>query len=252
MKRIFVKTENVNRFLNGLVALENRGAEECALMVVDGKPGLSKTAVTQWWAVQQDAVFVRAKAAWTPTWMMRDILTALNVVPAWSFANMYTQAIETLSMRRDDAMRSHRTFAIVIDEIDHISRKPKLLESLRDLTDNLLVVPMIWVGMGRVRHNLISYPQIASRVGQAVEFLPASLDDARALVTQICEVPVGDDLIEYLHQVSKGRVREIKEAIANIERAGRMDKGKEVTLASMRGKVLLNSRDTGKQIKVEA
>jgi len=253
MKRgTFVKTENMNRFLSGLSALESRGAEECNLMVVEGHPGLSKTHVTQWWSVQNNAIFIRAKAAWNEVWMMKDIIKSLNVTPVWSREKLFNQAIDTLCIRRDDALRSGQTFAIVIDEIDHIVRQKRMMEMLRDITDHLLVVPMIWVGMGQVRHNLKRYPQIASRVGQYVEFLPASFEDAHALVTELSEVPVADDLIEYLHQVSKGRVREIKEAIANIERVGRLDKGKEVTLATMRGQVLFNSRETAKAIKVEA
>lgn len=252
MRPTFVKIENVNRFLHALAALEDRGAEECSLMVVDGLPGLAKTTVAQWWATQNDAIFVRAKAGWTESWMLQDILQALNIVPHAHYKVMFRQILDGLTLRRDEAIRSGRTFGIVIDEIDHISRKKSLLETLRDITDTLLVVPMIWVGMAAVRANLTRHPQIASRVSQYVEFLPLTLQDTRQLVEGLCEVPVADDLIEYLHQISKGRVREIKEAIMAIERAGKLNKGAKVDRRTMAGKVLLNSRESGRPIKVEA
>ena len=50
MKRTFVKTTNASRFLSGVQALNQRGAEEACLVVVDGEPGLGKSAVIQWWA----------------------------------------------------------------------------------------------------------------------------------------------------------------------------------------------------------
>lgn len=252
MRSNFVKIENVNRFLSALLALEDRGAQEACLMVVDGLPGLAKTTVAQWWATQNEAVFVRAKAGWTETWMLQDILQALNVVPHAHYKVMFRQVVDALIMRRDEAMRAGRTFGIVIDEVDHICRKKSLLETLRDITDTLLVVPMIWVGMAQIRANLTRFPQIASRVGQYVEFQPISLDDTRKLVEGLCEVSVAEDLVEYLHQVSRGRVREIKEGIMAIERHGRMNPGAAVDRRSMAGKVLLNSRDTGRPIKVEA
>lgn len=251
MRHAFVKIENVNRFLTAFTALENRGAEECCLMVVDGDPGLAKTTVVQWWATENDAVFVRAKSGWTENWMMSDLLTALNVVPRHSAEAKYEQALLVLGQRLQEAALSGRSFAVVIDEIDHVCRRVKMMEMLRDITD-MLSVPMIWVGMGKVRTDLKRYSQIASRISQYVDFTPVSHADTKALVEGLCEVPVAEDLISFLHQVSKGRVREIKEAIMVIERVGKLARGKTVDRAMMAGKVLLNSRDLGRPIKVEA
>lgn len=252
MRRTFVKIDNVNRFLAAFTALENRGAEECCFMVIDGLPGLAKTSVTEWWAAENDAVFLRAKAGWDKNWMMADILTALGTVPSHSYKSKFDQILITLSQRQQEAALAGRSFAVVIDEIDHICRRGDMLDRLRDLTDHLQSVPVILVGMDKVRPNLLRFPQIASRVAQYVQFTPASLEDTRALVEGLCEVPVSDDLISYLHHVSKGRVREIKEAIMVIERVGKLARGKTVDRAMMAGKVLLNSRDTGNPIKVEA
>ena len=249
MRAQFVKTQNALSFIAGLSALQQRGANEACLMVVDGEPGLGKTTTIQWWAVQNGAVFLRAKKEWTPAWCLRELLETLRKQPEFSFERMFRQAVQALGARAMAADRDGLPFAVVIDEVDHISRNARLLETIRDLSD-MLEIPFILVGMGRVRHNLTRFPQIASRVGQHVQFAEAPLQDAQALVTQLSEVPVKPDLVEYLHRVSKGRSREIKEGIASIERFGKRQAGTEIGLAEMSGQPLFNDRSTGAAILV--
>lgn len=251
MKRQFVKTSNTEIFLAGLGALENRGAEEACLMVVDGEPGLGKTTIIQWWTTQTDSVFLRAKKEWTPAWFMRELLGSLGVVPRYSFEKMYQQAIEQLVVLATDAERNERTFAVVIDEVDHISRNARLLETIRDLSD-MLEIPFILVGMGKVRDNLTRFKQISSRVARYVQFQPASTQDVRTMVNAVCEVPVSENLIELLRKESGGKLREIKEGINNIEKFGKRNAGQTVDVTQMAGQVLLNDRKTGREIKVRS
>jgi len=251
MRPDFVKTKNALAFIAGLQALQQRGASEACLMVVDGEPGLGKTKTIEWWATQNNAIFIRAKAEWTPAWFLRELLASLSRPPEFSFERMYRQALRALGDRAEAADRDQVPFAVVIDEVDHISRNGRLLETIRDLSD-MVEIPFILVGMGRVRHNLTRFPQIASRIGQAVEFSPAPLEDAKALVEGLCEVPVKADLVGFLHTVSAGKFREIKEGIAAIERFGKRQSGKEIGLAEMDGHALLIDRRTGKPILVRA
>jgi DNA transposition AAA+ family ATPase len=248
-----VHTENTRRFLAALSALEGRGAEEACLMVVDGEPGLGKSATLQWWTIETRSIYIRARKEWSPAWMLRDLLTEVSIRPAYSFENMFGQATERLSLLAMEAERERRSFAVVIDEVDHISRKGRLLETLRDLSD-ALEIPFILVGMGRVRHNLVRFPQVASRVGQYVEFKPAPLDDLRAMIDQVAEVSVGEDLVHYLHKVSGGRFREIKEGLKAIERfAERNNRGRAdqdaLCLPDMAGQTLFNCRRTGRPVR---
>lgn len=251
MRNRFVRTENVTRFLTGLAALQDRGAEEACLMVVDGIPGLGKTATISWWAAQQDCTYLRAKKEWTPAWMMREILASVGVRnPAYSFERMYAQALEALGARAREAERADEVFAVVIDEVDHISKSARLLETLRDLSD-MLEIPFILVGMGRVRGNLTKFPQIASRCGPPVEFRKASFEDVVALAEGLCEVKIEKDLLQYLHTQSNGLFREIKEGLKNIERFAKLNGG-VASLSAMEGKALLNDRRSGKAIMVRA
>ncbi|WP_142851048.1 AAA family ATPase, partial [Telmatospirillum sp. J64-1] len=189
----------MSRFMSALAEVQKRGAEEACLMVLDGEPGVSKTATVSWWATQTGSIYIRAKAEWTAAWMMRELLGSLNVVPAHSFERMYGQALQALGARARQAERSDEIFAVIVDEVDHIVRSAKLLETLRDLSD-MLEIPFILVGMGRIRTGLTRYPQIASRISKPVEFQRASLEDVRAMVKGLCECEVKDDLIAFLHK----------------------------------------------------
>jgi len=245
----FVKTENSTRFLAGLLALADRGASEACFLVVDGEPGLGKTTIVYRWVVQEGGVYLRAKKEWTPGWMLRELLETLKITPEYSFERMYKQALAALSGQARAAERDGTTFAVVVDEADHISRRGEILETLRDLSD-MLEIPFVLVGMGRIRNNLSRFPQILSRVAQPVEFKPCPLTDVTNLVKGLCEVPVATDLTAFLHKEAKGFTREVKEGIASIERFGKRNPGKTIDCALMEGQALLTDRATGKPILV--
>ncbi|MFT4098800.1 MAG: ATP-binding protein [Rhodoblastus sp.] len=252
MKRQFVETENVARFLAALEALEKRGAEECSLMVVDGAPGLGKTTALEWWAAQNGIVFLRALKEWSPQWFLADLLAKLRITPAHSFQRRYHQALEALTLRQDQADIAKRPFAVVIDEADHISRNGRIIETIRDFSDNAGLV-FVLVGMGKIRDNLTAFPQVASRITRYVRFEPATRGDVRALADGLCEAPIGEDVVGFVHQATSGFNREIKEALAVVERVGKRNGAtvdKPVRLADLAGKVLINDRRTGAEIRV--
>lgn len=253
MRNVFVETSNVKRFLSALSALEERGAQEACLVVVDGEPGLGKTTTLKTWVAQNGCVYLRAKKEWTPSWFMNELLENLRVHPPHSFQKKYAKALEELALRQSSAHMSRRAFGLVIDEADHISSKSSILETVRDISD-MIELPTVLVGMGRVNDNLARFPQVSSRVSQKVKFQKASKDDVRLLVQQRCEVPVADCLIDFVLTVSQGYNREVLEAIANIERFGlrsEPDAG-GVTLADMAGQTIINDRRSNQAIKVPA
>lgn len=251
MKNIFVETANVKRFLGALSGLEARGAEEACLMVVDGAPGLGKTTTLKHWVSQNGCVYLRAKKEWSPSWFMNELLESLRVHPPHAFQKKYAKALEELGMRQSSANIERRPFGLVIDEADHVSSKSAILETIRDISD-MIELPTILVGMGRINDNLARFPQVASRVSQKVRFEKATIEDVRAFIDARCEVKVADDLASFVLQVSGGFNREVLEAIANIERFGlRFDAGDAgVTMADMAGQEIVNDRRSNQAIRV--
>lgn len=126
------------------------------------------------------------------------------------------------------------------------------MESIRDFSDMGDIV-FVLVGMGRIRDNLVQFPQVASRIAQYVKFEQATRDDVRAFYDTLCEVPVADDVVGFTHQVTNGFNREIKEALATVERIGKRnapDAANPIALAHLSGQPLVNDRRTGAPIIV--
>lgn len=251
MKTRFVTTTNVLTLERAMAALKKRGANEACLVVVDGVAGLGKTTSLSRFAVNNQAIYLRAKKEWRPSWMMNELLQEMRQQPPHSFEKKYEMALKSLVQRQAATLHSGNTFALIIDEADHISSNARIMETIRDLSD-MVEMPVILVGMGKIRNNLIRFPQIASRISQYVNFHPATIDDVRKFFDEICEVPVADDLVGFVHQVTGGMNREIKEAMAIIERFGRRNKPAEggLTMKDMSGQLLVNDRATGQPINV--
>lgn len=252
MRTNFVETSNVRAFHQALQVMNRRGAGEACIMVIDGIPGLGKTTTLQHWTAKNQCIYLRAKKQWRASWMINELLEEMRITPPHRFEDKYKLCLNQVGQRQDRASMDEQTFAIVIDEADFISRNIDCMETMRDLSDGL-EVPVIFVGMGRIRNNLGRFPQVMSRVSQYVEFRPATREDVRALINGLCEVDVADDLVDFVHRVSKGFNREVKESVASIERYGlrnRPAQGDAFTLSDMAGQFLMNDRQSGSQIKV--
>jgi len=251
MKNTFVETGNVRRFLSALSALDARGAQEACLIVVDGEPGLGKTTTLKHWVAQNNCIYLRAKKEWKPGWFANELLDSIRAEQPHSFEKKYAKCLQELAMRQNTALMERRTFGLVIDEADHISSKSAILETIRDISD-MIELPTILVGMGKVNEHLKRFPQVLSRVSQKVKFDRLDVADVRRLVAGRCEVAVAEDLVRFVHHASGGYNREVLEAIASIERFGlRFDAGDDgVTMRDMAGQPLLVNRHTGKTILV--
>lgn len=252
MRDTFVETSNVRKFHEALKKVDERGAIEACLVVVDGKPGLGKTTTLSRWVAQTGSIYLRAQVGWDYSWFMQELLAELSVTqPIRGKRDRFARIVHELGDRAEASAFNGKTFGLVVDECDLVSNRGEIMEAIRGLTD-IKYMPTILVGMGRLRENLRKFPQIESRGPNKAEFLPATLEDADALIKGRCEVPVAPDLVEFVWRLSKGFNREILEAIASIERFGRrMEPGPQgVSREDMAGQVIMSDRTSGKSILV--
>lgn len=253
MKPAFVETSNVRRFFEALKRVNDRGAVEACMVVVDGKPGLGKTTTLSKWVANTGSIYLRAQKGWDYSWFIQELLANLSIEPSTirGKRERFARVLEVLSDRAEEAAFRDETFGLVVDECDLVSNRGEIMEAIRGISD-LQFLPTILVGMGSLRDNLRRFPQIESRAPNKVEFLPADITDTKALIEGKCEVPVAPDLIAFVQRVSKGFNREILEAMAHIERFGqRFDPGPEgITVADMAGQIIMNDRTTSKPICV--
>lgn len=249
MRPDFVETANVRAFNAALSAVEQRGAEEACMVVVDGAPGLGKTSCMSRWVAQTSSLYLRAHTGWNYTFLIAEMLKEMDIVPPRGRIQRYERLLEGLAERARQSQQMGQTFGVVIDECDQVSMRSEIMETIRGLSD-IQFMPTILVGMGKLRENLRRFPQIESRAPHKVRFAPATKEDARVLIERRCEVPVADDLIDFIWRVSRGFNREIMGAIAHVERAGqRMDPGPEgITLADMSGQLIMTDRESGNAI----
>ncbi|WP_299165845.1 ATP-binding protein [uncultured Tateyamaria sp.] len=218
---------------------------------MDGAPGLGKTTAMQRLFTQTTGVYLRAQSGWTYPWFLNTLLEALAEPVPTKVEDRFKAVLNKLDDLAFAAHAQGETFSMIIDECDLISNRPKIMEAIRGISD-VKQVPTVLVGMGRLRHDLRRFPQINSRAAHKVQFLPATHEDARALINALCEVPVSPELIKFVWRVSKGFNREILNAIANMEAVGkRLDLDEYgLTLADMAGQKILQDRDTGEAVIV--
>lgn len=249
MRSKFVYTENVTKFYDRLRDVRNRGANEACIVVVDGAPGLGKTTCMSHFITQTQSIYLRANQGWDYRFLIDTLLKEMDIIPPRGRLARYERLIQGLRERAHASQQAGHTFSLVVDECDQVSSRREVMETIRDLSD-IQFMPTILVGMGRLRENLLRFPQIESRAPRKVRFHPASVEDARKVIEARCEVPIADDLSQFMWKVSKGFNRELLEAIAHVERAGmRLDHGEAgVTLADMAGQVVTYDRETGNPI----
>lgn len=223
MKNVFAMTSNVQRFLGAMHELKKRGAAEASWVLLTGVPGLGKTELVEWWALHHDAIYLRAKSAWTPKACLVELAERLGIAPARSTQDLFAQILSVLG---------RTPTPLVIDEIEHCLRDTKVLEVFRDLSD-LTEVPVVIVGMDAVRTQIQRFEQISSRIHQVVDFLPATPDDVRIMAETLVEPTLtwADDLIAKVHAESEGRYRLIMDALAEIERTAARSQAKTVRAA---------------------
>lgn len=223
MKNQFAMTSNVQRFLGAMTALKQRGAAEASWVLLTGLPGLGKTELVEWWALHHDALYLRAKSAWTPKACLAELAERLGIAPARTTQDLFAQILSVLG---------RTPTPLVIDEIEHCLRDAKVLEVFRDLSD-LTEIPVVIVGMDAVRTQVQRFEQISSRIHQVVDFLPATPDDVRIMAETLVEPALRwhDDLIAKIHAESEGRYRLIMDALAAIERAVSRGQAREVRAA---------------------
>lgn len=237
MKPVFVKTNNYQRFQEGLAAVEGRGAQESSLLLVTGEAGYGKSETVDQWAIQSGAAYLRAKTHWTPKVFLTELAGNLKVDPSGKSNDIFARVSGYIGRNQTP---------IVIDEVDHCLRdNASVLEAVRDLSD-LTEVVVVLVGMEKVQAKISKFLQISSRIAHVVTFGPATIEDVVMTCQQKCDVKVSSDLAAEIHRQSKGRMREIMNAIAMIEREASLNSLTEISLKNMAGRQLTLDWQTAK------
>lgn len=231
MRKGFVPTENYRRLAEAQRQVEKRGAAEAGLVIVRGPFGVGKSQIVNRWAVDNGAIFIRAKETWSVRALLDEMARVIGVERKGSNSEVQARVIGHLAVHMNN---------LVFDEADHLIRSTAtLLEVIRDITDLTGVACFLVVMDGfSAKLALPRYGHIASRVARVVDFEPLSEADVQAAVTAMCEVKLTPELVKLLHQQSAGKMRLVLNAISTLEQWAAANGLREVGAEHIKGKSL--------------
>ncbi len=224
MKKDFAVTANVKRYLSAAEALISAPPGIDRYMLTYGHCGLGKTETSMWWknTCHPEAVFLRIKKAMTTKWLLKELVAEMDIPPAKSIDELLQQAVGEL-------MGSNRP--VILDEIDYVAGKSVLIETLRDIGD-LSGAPIILIGMPEAPGIFSKFHALSRRITQIVPFNGLDIQDVRAVLDQICEVPVADDAVEAIHKAGRpctcAQLYRWAQACEHIHKARKLDPGQAV------------------------
>lgn len=229
MKKGFVQTENFKRLKEAEKLVAKRGAREAGLVIVKGVFGIGKSELTERWAADSGYVFVRAKETWTKRALLDELAEKMGLSKTGRNQEVQARIIGKVAVDM---------VPLIVDEADFLVRSTaSLLEVLRDITD-LTGTMCFLVGMEHFPMKVARYQHIASRVAKVVELETLSLADVKSTVAAKAEVAMDDDVVAELHRQSKGRMRLVLNAIANLEQWAQANSWKTISLKQLEGKAL--------------
>ena len=209
MKKAFVQNTNYVRFMEAVKAVEQRGAREASILLVTGPAGLGKSETVDRFAMDTNAIYLRAKETWTKRGLLTEMADTLKLSNSGRNQEVQARIIGHVAQRQTP---------IVIDEAEFTVRTTaSILECVRDISD-LTEVLVVLVGMETIESRIARYPQISSRVAQVVHSQPLTQQDVLLTARQLAEVKIADAVIAELHRQSEGRMRLVMNGVAAIER----------------------------------
>lgn len=223
MKRVFATTENVQRFLTGMEAVEAHVKGRVGMGLVYGDPGTGKTEMAQKYAADNDYPYIRATDIMSRRSLLSKIVAELGEAPAFRSDDLFNQAIEILI---------DRPRTMIVDEIDYLVRGG-MVEVLRDIND-ITNTPIVLVGMHTVDKKLKRFRHLFDRFSAVVRFETFGVDDIASLAEQICEVKLSAGAIKYIHERGYGKFRGTMLWFSRAEALARNNRLEEVQAEHLR------------------
>ena len=236
MKRTFIRTKNVKRFVSLMEELQKLPPNIPKLALVYGEHGLGKTHSIIWWATRNDAIYVRANNEMTQNGLLKAIVEELGERAYFYMQENYNLILKHLKQNPQ---------IIIVDEVDYLVGSKNVIEILRDIQDNT-GVPIILVGMGAMDKKIARFKHFEDRIYKKLKcehFLP---DDIKEILEQITEIKFTEDAILYL-STRINQFRQLVKLLEKIEKLSQrngIDGFNEYTL-----KGILNERQNLKTLQ---
>lgn len=207
MKKVFVKTNNVKRFITMMNNLQNQAEGVPGMGLVYGEPGLGKTQAIKWWAFKNDAILIRCNQMMSARWLLKEILDYMSEIKPYSISDSFNEVIRNLILTPR---------VLIVDEVDYLTMdKNKSIEILRDIHDKTNV-SVVLVGMTNAHSRLKKFSHLYDRLSEIVKFERFSKSDIKTIVKELSEIELTDCAIKYIYS-NLNRFRQIVKVINKAE-----------------------------------
>ena len=239
MKRTFIKTQNVKRFITLMEELKKLSPNIPKLAMVYGEHGLGKTHSVIWWATRNDAIYVRANNDINQNGLLKLIVEELGERPFFFMQENYNLILKHL--RTEPKI-------IIVDEVDYLFNYHNAIEILRDIQDNT-GVPILLVGMGMVDKKIARLKHFNDRIYKKLKFEHFDENDIKEILESLTDLNFTDDAITYL-STRTNQFRQLVKLINHIEKSSKINEIKDLDEYVLKG--LLNERQSIKALpKIE-
>jgi type II secretory pathway predicted ATPase ExeA len=217
MRYQYVKTSAYLAFVSAITMLDG-AAKEARVLLLTGEPATGKSRCVDYWGSLNQAIHIEGFPTMTVSYV-RDLLAHELGCPGGS-KYVQHQAIQSALLATK--------LPIILDEAQHgLEKKAEVIEYLRRFTE-FSGSKMILVCHNSERHRFAEnrMAHLSTRISEVVEFKPANIEDCALYINKLCEVSVDDEVIDLVHQQSRGRYRLMTSAIHTLENIAKEHKDK--------------------------
>ena len=222
MNKVFVRTKNVKKFVALMEEVKQLPANIPKIVLVFGEYGLGKSETIKWWTFKNDCIYVRANQGMTSRWLLSEIAEELGEEAFWHIQDTFNLVEQKLKQNPKP---------LIIDEVDYLVTN-NVIEILRDLHDRT-GCPMILVGMVNIDKKLSRYPHLKDRIYKAFKFEPFGKQDIKQILSELSEIPITNDGLEYL-AIRHNQLRQMVKLINKIEKLAKTNELKELNEKNLR------------------
>lgn len=207
MKPKFVRTKNVNGFIDLILKLQNKPENISKIGLIYGNAGLGKTKTALYLSFKYNAVYIRAVNSMTPKWLLTELAKELEEIPRSYTSDIFTQCVNALKTKPQ---------MIIVDEIDYLLKDFRTIETLRDLHDET-GVPVILIGMQLSKHKLKKHTHLFDRISEVYNFTEFEYSDIKQITEEISDVEITKEAARLIYEKAKS-FRQIVQIIYSFEK----------------------------------
>lgn len=177
------------------------------LALVYGEHGLGKTHTIMWWAIRNDAIYIRANNEMTQSGLLKANVEVLDERPFFYMQENYKLILKHLKTNPK---------TIIVDEVDYLIGSKNAIEILRDIQD-CTGSPLVLVGMGLVDKKISRLKHFDDRFFKNLKFEQFNQEDISDILCQLTDLSFSEDAINYL-ATRTNQFRKLVQHIDQIEK----------------------------------